>query len=45
MEITAVDSNGDEIIMYTAEKKIGQNDMKAQQIETMEFPVHEPKDW
>lgn len=45
VEITAVDSNGDEIIMYTAEKKIGQNDMKSQQIETMEFPVREPKDW
>ena len=46
VEITAIDSNGDEMVMYTAEKKLGQDDIKKpQRQETMEFPIQEPKNW
>ena len=46
VEITAVDSNGDEMVMYTAEKKFSQSNIEnIRRQETIEFPVHEPKDW
>ena len=45
IEVTAVDSNGDETIMYTAEREFGRDDAQTQESELIEFPVKEPKDW
>ena len=45
IEVTAVDSNGDETTMHTAERKFGRDDAQTQETESIDFPVKEPRDW
>ena len=46
VEVTAVDSNGGETVLYTSEKKLGQDDVRNPRWEeSLEFPVQDPMDW
>ena len=46
VEVTAVDSNGHEVTLYTTEKKLGQDDVRNPQWEeTLQFPIQAPMDW
>lgn len=46
VEVTAVDSNGGETVLYTSEKTLGQDDVRNPVWEeSLEFPVQDPMDW
>ena len=44
VEVTAIDSNSDELTMHTSEKKVGRDDNNKPE-ELLEFPSKEAKDW